>query len=203
MREVQRLRLTEAVHGLRGDLVVLVDSRLKREMLEDAFGYQPIGDELLVASAVQLRTTQGAVLSELTLYPAVDVAARKLGSGTDTFLATAHVGCGAGRWCGWRTVFLEIRNQRLVRLRAEGVGGQREIEATASFAARWMLTPATSAGARDIIVQREEPDRNPAVSCVETRFSFSSGSWRFTEREVARNDQASREMGPWMGSLDD
>ncbi|HEX7671824.1 MAG TPA: hypothetical protein VF395_19655 [Polyangiaceae bacterium] len=210
LREVQRLHLTEAVHGLRGELVVLMDSRMKRETL-DSNGYVPgvtqyeVGpaqDSLLAASAVQLRTTQGAVLSELTLFPAVDVAARKLGSGTDTFLATEHFGCGAGRWCGWHTVFFEIRNQRLLRLSAEGVGGQREVEATASFAARWMLTPAARVGARDIIVQREDPDRDPSVLFVETHFSFSGGSWRFSEREVARDDKASRQVGQWLGSLD-
>jgi hypothetical protein len=75
-----------------------------------------------------------------------------------------------------------------------------QVEATASFAARWMLTPAARVGALDIVVQREDPERDPAVF-VETRFSFG-GSWRFTERELARADKAARQVGKWAGSLD-
>jgi hypothetical protein len=201
LRDVQRLPLTEAVHKLRGELVVLVDSRLKPKALED--GYAPTGNEPFVASAVQLRTREGAVLSELTFYPAVDVRARRLGSGTDTFLATEHIACESGRWCGWRTVFFEIRDQRLVRLSAEGIGGRRQVEATASFAARWMLTPASRRGAGQLIVQREAPDRDPSATFVETRFSFADQGWHFTERDLARDDRALRQAGPWLGSLDD
>ncbi|HEX7452100.1 MAG TPA: hypothetical protein VF294_07435, partial [Polyangiaceae bacterium] len=40
LREVQRLHLTEAVHGLRGELVLLMDARMKRETL-DGNGYIP------------------------------------------------------------------------------------------------------------------------------------------------------------------
>jgi hypothetical protein len=98
-------------------------------------------------------------------------------------------------------VFFELRNERLLRLSAEGVGGQREVEASASFAERWMLMPAARIGAQDIVVQREDPFRNPTVSLVETRFSFSGGSWRFTERDVPR-DKASRQGGQWLGSVD-
>jgi hypothetical protein len=56
-------------------------------------------------------------------------------------------------------------------------------------------------GAREIIVQREDPLRSQDVSFVETRFSFNGGSWRFTEREVPRDEKASLQVGQWLGSL--
>jgi hypothetical protein len=164
-------------------------------------GYGPFGDDLLAASVVHVEDATGAVLDELTLFPAVDVARRTLGDGTDTFLATEHIACLAGRFCGWRAVFFQVRSGRIERLRALGVdGAPRDVEATASFAARWTFRRGERPGAQEIVTQREDPLKS---AWIEQRFFFRDGSWRVSEREAAVGDEKfAAEPGQWAGRLD-
>lgn len=200
LRTAQRLPLSEARHGLQGQLVVLLDKRLPAAALTDARGYAAIGEELLAFASVRLEGPPGTVLDELTLYPVVDVAARNLGSGTDTFLATEHVACQAGRFCGWHTAFFEVRAARLQRVRARGANGAEcAVETTASFAARWTLRPRAKSGLPEIVSQQEDPLKS---LWVERRFAFRDGDWRLDERETSSLQELLAERGNWAGRLD-
>jgi len=203
LRLHQRLPLSEARHGLRGDLSVMVDARLPDAQLKDDRGYFPEEESLRAASSVQLRRGDGSVLDELTFYPAVHVGARDLGSGTDTFLATEHVACLAGHWCGWRTVFFEVQNGHLVRLRAAGSNGEeREMAVTASLGSRWAIVSGKN-HAQDLVYQVEGPSGLDQPVFVETRFSFTRERWRFSERQGAEYDKSVlRQSGKWSGTLE-
>lgn len=203
LRLNQRLALSEARHGIRGELAVLVDARLTRAQLEEEPGYFPMEESLRAAASVQLRKLDGTVVDELTLYPAVDVVARNLGSGTDTFTATEHIACLAGHWCGWRTVFFEVQNGRLVRLRASGPDSkEREMALTASLGSRWTFASGKH-GAKDLLYQVEATSGLDEPVFVETRFSFLDGHWTFTERQAAEYDKrVLHQPGKWAGTLE-
>ncbi|HKO49194.1 MAG TPA: hypothetical protein VJV79_15785 [Polyangiaceae bacterium] len=169
--------------------------------LRDARGYLQLSEEPIAKSSVRLQSADGSLLDELALYPAVDVAARSLGSATDTFLATEHVACVAGRFCGWHIRFFELADGKIQLLRALGpAGAPRQIETTASFAARWTLKRNAKIGTYDILSQEEDPEK---IAWVERRFFYADKSWRFSEREAPLNDpQMLAEPGSWAGQLD-
>jgi hypothetical protein len=203
LRLHQRLPLTEARHGIRGELMVMVDARLPDSQLKDERGYFPEEEALRSAASVQVRRSDGVVVDELTLYPALDVVARNLGDGTDTFFATEHVACLAGHWCGWRMVPFQVQNGRLSRLRAVGDSGEeRDMAVTASLGSRWALSPA-KAGLLDLVYQVEGPSGLEQPVFVETRFSFQSGRWRFSEVRSSEYDKSVlHQPGKWSGTLE-
>jgi hypothetical protein len=204
LRLHRRLALTEARHGIRGELAVMVDARLPDSQLRDGPGYFPEEEALRSASSVQLRRPDGTVVDELTLYPAVDVTARSLGDGTDTFLATEHIACLAGHWCGWRTVLFQVQNGRLVRLRAAGESGEEhELVVTASLGSRWALVSPKKGQVEELVYQVEAPSGLDQPVFVETRFSFVNGRWRFNEARSNDYDKGVlRQPGKWNGTLE-
>jgi hypothetical protein len=181
----------------------MVDARLPDAQLKDERGYFPEEQALRSASSVQLRRSDGTVVDELTLYPALDVVGRNLGDGTDTFFATEHVACLAGHWCGWRTVLFQVQHGRLVRLRAAGENNEeRELSVTASLGSRWALASAKG-GLEDLLYQVEGPSGLEQPVFVETRFSYSNGRWRFTESRSNDYDKSVlRQSGKWNGTLE-
>jgi hypothetical protein len=203
LRLLRRLPLTEARHGIRGELAVMVDARLPDAQLRDDRGYFPEEEALRSASSVQLRRPDGTVVDELTLYPAVDVTARNLGDGADTFFATEHVACLAGHWCGWRTVLFQVQSGRLVRLRAVSEAGEeRALAVTASLGSRWALVP-QKGRLEQLVYQVEGPSGLDQPVFVETRFFFSNGRWRFSELRSNDYDKGVlRQPGKWSGTLE-
>jgi hypothetical protein len=201
LRVAQELQLTEQRHGLRGKLRVLLDSRLPKSSMQDARGYSPMMDEPRAAALVRVQRADGMVLDELTLYPALDITATRLAGARDTFLATEHVACQSGRFCGWHTRLFELRSGKLTRVRALGnAGTQRNVETTASFAARWTFRRGAQPGTRDLLSQEEDPQK---FVWVERRFFYARGAFRFSEREAPTNDpQMLAEPGSWSGRLD-
>jgi hypothetical protein len=201
LRTAQQLPLTEKRHGLRGVLRVLLDSRIPASALVDARSFLPLTDEPIANASLRLESPEGTVLDELTLYPVTDVTSRSLGSLSETFFATEHVACIAGRFCGWRTRFFELANGKIQRLRALGpASAQRDVETTASFAARWTLKRGAKPGARDILCQEEDPVKS---AWVERRFFYADSHWRFSEREAPTGDpQMLAEPGDWSGRID-
>jgi len=201
LRTAQRLTLSETRHGIQGELRVLVDSRLSTKKLNDGQGYVALEEDLMAASSVRLLNSEGVVQGELTLHPAVDVIRLDFGSGTDTFLVTEHFGCIAGKFCGWRTRFFELKQGKLEPVRAlDAVGTSRDVETTASFAARWTLRPGTTSGTREILSQEEDPLRS---TWIERRFFYQDKSWRVIEREAPTGDaKMAARPGAWQGKLD-
>lgn len=183
--------------------MVMVDARLPDAQLKDDRGYFPEEEALRSASSVQLRRSDGVVVDELTLYPAVDVVRRNLGDGTETFFATERVACLAGHWCGWRTVLFQVQNGRLVKLRAESDAGEaRDLALTASLGSRWTLSP-QKGSPDELIYQVEGPSGLDQPVFVETRFSFSNGRWRFREQRSSDYDKSVlRQPGKWSGTLE-
>jgi len=200
-RTAQRLALSETRHGIQGELRVLVDSRLSAKKLKDGQGYVALEEELMAASSIRLLNAEGVVQGELSLHPAVDVTRLDLGSGTDTFLVTEHFGCIAGKFCGWRTRFFELKGGKLEPLRAlDAAGTSREVETTASFASRWTLRPGAKSGTREVLSQEEEPLRSV---WIERLFFYQHPSWRFIEREAPTGDsKMAGQPGAWQGKLD-
>lgn len=180
----------------------MVDARLLDSQLRDEPGYFPEEEALRSASSVQLRRSDGTVVDELTLYPAVDVVARNLGDGADTFLATEHIACLAGHWCGWRTVLFQVQSGKLVRLRAVGEAGEeRELVVTASLGSRWTLSP-KKGRPQELVYQVEAPSGLDQPVFVESRFFFSNERWRFTELRSNDYDKSVlRQPGKWNGTL--
>ena len=201
LREAQTLPLTERRNGIKGALRVLVDSRLTAARFRDGRGYSLAADEPVAAASIRLQSSSGAVLDEWTVYPVVDVSSRPLGSATDTFLATEHVACSAGRFCGWHTRLFELRSTGIQRLRALGASGaERDIVTTASFASRWTVKRDAKTGASVVVSQEEDPMTS---SWIERRFFFADGRWRVSERQASVGDpQMSAEKGQWAGQLD-
>jgi len=198
----QRFPLSVKRHGVQGELLVLVDPASAARSPRSARGYWPDADAPRAGAALTLRDARGAVLDEHTLYPDVSVQIEDLGAGTDTFLATEHVSCPEGHWCGPRTVFFEVRGGRLSAIFALGPRGEeRPMVAVASRGARWKLERRARRGPRDLLVQLESfvP---PGPALLETRFSFSRGRYRFTERRwpefLPKN---AKQPGPWNGAL--
>lgn len=181
----------------------MVDARLPDSQLRNDRGYFPEEEALRSASSIQLRRSDGTVVDELTLYPAVDVTSRNLGDGTDTFFATEHIACLAGHWCGWRTVLFQVQNGRLARLRAASPSGEeRELAVTASLGSRWSLSP-QKGSLEDLVYQVEGPSGLDQPVFVETRFSFSNGRWRFNELRSNDYDKSVlRQPGKWNGTLE-
>lgn len=204
LRVHARFPLTESRHGIRGQLVLLLDSRFGEP---DAGGVDPYlldPDEPRAGSAVQLRTAADELVDEETLFPLLALEKEDLGTGTDTFLATEQPFCSAGHWCGFNTIFFEVRAGRLTRLRARGRGDTaRALELTASNGERWKVERNSASGKRDIIDQHEGargvPD-DPAFK--ETRFYFEGGRWRFVERATGEfQPRVMKQPGAWHGTL--
>jgi hypothetical protein len=142
----------------------------------------------------------GAVVSEAAVYPDVDVHIESLGSGTDVFRITEFMGCPGGNSSGWNTVFLEVRNGHVARLRAYGENGEeREVAMSATNDERWKLTQRN--GRTELVVQLEGSPPEPAL--IETRFWFENGAYRFLEQIAVAYDPAiAKQSGPWHGALD-
>lgn len=199
----QHFRLRAARHGIDGELALLVDARAARHPSIDEHGYWPHPDDPLAAASLELRDQTGTVRDELTLFPDVVIAEEDLGTGTDTFLVTERISCAASHWCGWTTVFVEVREGRLVRLRArDRRGEERPLVVTASQGSRWMLVRGTRPRQRDVLEQVEGPVP-AAPALTETRFTYERGSFRFNERKWPDYRPAvTRQRGQWHGTLD-
>jgi hypothetical protein len=197
--ERKRWPLTEARHGLEGTLVLAQDRKMLRKIDRSTRGYCPSDEDVRASSALQVRDRSGEVVSTATLYPDVGVEVEDIGSGTDTFRATEHVGCSDGHWSGWNTVLLEVRGGQVSRLRALGPGNEeREIAMTASDGERWKF--AGTAERRELVVQLEGSAPEPAL--IETHFWFGEGRWRFEERRSESYDpEIPKQPGPWNGAL--
>lgn len=200
-----QLPLTIARHGIRGELVLLVDGRLvprgkpARRGLAD---HDPEGDEPRAASVVELRGADGNVRGVLTLFPSVSLSREDLGSGTDTFLATEGRRCPEGHWCGPLTTFIEVRGGELARVQAIGARGvERPLEASASSGSRWKLERRKKPRGADLVVQLEGL-LPPGPALTETRYTFSKGRFRFTEKQFfAYLPTVAKQPGPWQGEL--
>lgn len=199
----ERVRLRSARHGVDGELVLLVDGRAARHPSIDDGGYWPNPDDPLAAASLELSDRSGAVRDEITLFPDVVLTQEDLGTGTDTFLVTERVSCATRHWCGWTTLFLEVRDGRLVHLKARGERGEeRPLAVTASQGSRWMLVRGTRPRQRDVLEQVEGPVPG-APALTETRFTYERGSFRFSERTWP-DDRPTvvGQRGPWHGTLD-
>lgn len=199
----QRFPLTTKRHGIQGELLLFLDPALAKRPKKGAVGYWPDPEVPRAGAALTLRDRQGAVVDEVTLFPDVTVKLEDLGAGTDTFLATEHLACPAERhWCGPRTVFLEVRGGRLSRLSAIGPRGEeRAMVAVDSGGARWKLERSRRFKTRDLLVQVESfvP---PGPALLETRFTFSRGRFRFSERKWPEFLPKNVKLpGPWQGEL--
>ena len=203
LRVGQRFALTEARHGVSGELRLSEDSRFpknsgKRDYLIDEA-------EPRAAAVLSIRAADGTIRDATELYPAVAIVKDDLGAGTDAFLATERIACSAGHWCGAHTILFEVRNGRLVRARATASGDAgpgTDVAMTAAGGSRWKLVRGAGPPKAEILLQREGPVP-PGPALVETRFFFDAGRWQSTEREFDSYDsRVNQQPGRWNGRLE-
>jgi hypothetical protein len=202
LEDRQSVLLTQERHGIDGKLVLALDPRFPKRRDPQDLGYWPDEDALRSAAALQLRDASGAVRDELTLYPDVSLRTEALGSGTDSFLLTEYLSCPAGHWCGWNTVFAEVRGGHLSRLRALGPKGEEsDMVFSASGGARWKLE--RKAGRSVELVEQVEGPAPVVPALIERRFYFENGRFHFTEKQWADFDpKVARQGGRWFGALE-
>jgi hypothetical protein len=201
----RRFRLTEARHGVRGELVVSTDKRLPpARYTRDYGGYFVDEDDPRAGSAVELRNPAGEVVEELTLYPAVSVEVKDLGHGTDTWFATEEILCAAGHWCGWGTHVIEVRDGHLAQVRARGQNGElREVDLAASMGSRWKVARGANPGKQEIVYQVEQAEIGDDQVLTTTRFFFADGVWQFADEYAKTYDpRVVKQPGQWRGSLE-
>lgn len=198
--QTQSFALTKARHGVKGRLVIARDPRSYPDNPEN---YDIAINEVdpRAGAALQVLTSAGKLVDELTLYPALTVSVEDFGDGTDTFLATEQIFCSMGSCCGWDTVFLQVRSGRLSRLVAKGGHGEpTELVLTASIRSRWRLTEGAGPNTHRVVFQTS----CRAVALTTQRFfPQRDGAWRYTEERADElKPGVQQEPGPWHGVLE-
>lgn len=203
--EVARWPLDAARHGVRGALVLSVDRRLERAYKgsKEQSSFAPDPEDPRAGALLELRASDGTTRGELTFFPLVRIAKENLGAGTETFLATELPSCEDAQWCGPRTRFFEVRQGRLDWIEAVGPRGtQRLFEVSATGGARWKIERRKKPPGADVLAQ-VEAFVPPGPALIETRFTFSRGRFRFTEKvSAAYHPSVAKQPGPWQGHLE-
>jgi hypothetical protein len=119
----------------------------------------------------------------------VNVEVKLLGDGMETFLVTQEFLCGAGRYCGWDTRFIQVHEGKLGVLEAEDSDAKVEQAwFTLSEAAGWKLVKAAG-GKFDILHQRFGFSETRGDTDTQTRFYFWNGKWRSVSDTVYINSE--------------
>jgi hypothetical protein len=171
-------------YGLNGRLELLTDARWTRPEGEDYRGYLSDDIQPMAASVIRLTIDTDSRIEQEELHPAVSIEQKNLGDGTDTYVATEEIACSAGRYCGWTSLFYQIRDGHLLRLSAlDKVGEHVVVHLTQADAVSWWYEPTTSDGPVDILHRRYDFDDEGEIHRL-TRFYFWNGTWMLVEDSI-------------------